>query len=35
VRSFFADRPRALHGLSQASGALFIVLGLRLAASKQ
>src|SRR5438034_11764837 len=35
VRSFFASRPRALQGLSQASGALFIVLGLRLAASKQ
>jgi threonine/homoserine/homoserine lactone efflux protein len=35
VRSFFASRPRALHGLSQMSGALFIFLGLRLAASKQ
>src|SRR6266849_2121087 len=35
VRSFFASRPRALQGLSQVSGALFIVLGLRLAASKQ
>ncbi len=35
VRSFFASRPRALQGLSQASGALFIFLGLRLAASKQ
>ena len=35
VRSFFAGRPRALRGLSQASGALFIVLGLRLVASKQ
>jgi threonine/homoserine/homoserine lactone efflux protein len=35
VRSFFADRPRALQRLSRASGALFIFLGLRLAASKQ
>jgi len=35
VRGFFADRPRALQGLSQVSGALFIFLGLRLAASKQ
>ena len=35
VRNFFAGRPGALRGLSQASGALFIVLGLRLAASKQ
>ena len=35
VRSFFASRPRALQGLSQVSGALFIFLGLRLAASKQ
>ena len=35
VRSFFASRPRALQGFSQASGALFIFLGLRLAASKQ
>jgi threonine/homoserine/homoserine lactone efflux protein len=35
VRSFFAGRPRALRGFSQASGALFIFLGLRLAASKQ
>src|SRR6266849_331519 len=35
VRSFFASRPRALQGLSRGSGALFIVLGLRLAASKQ
>jgi threonine/homoserine/homoserine lactone efflux protein len=35
VRSFFADRPRALQGFSRASGALFIFLGLRLAASKQ
>ncbi len=34
VRSFFADRPRALQGLSRVSGALFIFLGLRLAASK-
>jgi len=30
VRSFFADRPRALQGFSRASGALFIFLGLRL-----
>jgi threonine/homoserine/homoserine lactone efflux protein len=35
VQSFFASRQRALHGLSQMSGALFIFLGLRLAASKQ
>jgi len=35
VRSFFASRPRVLQGLSQVSGALFIFLGLRLAASKQ
>ncbi len=35
VRSFVADRPRALQRLTQASGALFIFLGLRLAASKQ
>ena len=35
LRSFFASRPRAFQGLSQASGALFIFLGLRLAASKQ
>ena len=35
VRSFFAGRPRALQGFSQASGVLFIYLGLRLAASKQ
>jgi threonine/homoserine/homoserine lactone efflux protein len=35
VRSFFTDRPRALQGFSRASGALFIFLGLRLAASKQ
>jgi len=35
VRSFFAGRPRALRGLSRASGALFIFLGLRLAASRQ
>jgi len=35
VRSFLAGRPRALQGLSRASGALFIFLGLRLAASKQ
>jgi threonine/homoserine/homoserine lactone efflux protein len=35
VRSFFASRPRALQSLSQVSGALFILLGLRLAASKQ
>ncbi|HZE61868.1 MAG TPA: LysE family translocator [Burkholderiales bacterium] len=35
VRSFFANRPRALRGFSQASGALFVFLGLRLAASKQ
>ena len=35
LRSFFADRPRALQGFSRASGVLFIFLGLRLAASKQ
>ena len=35
ARRFFASRPRALQGLSQVSGALFIFLGLRLAASKQ
>ena len=35
VWSFFAHRPRALQRLSQFSGALFIVLGLRLATSKQ
>ena len=35
VRSFFASRPRALRGFSQASGAFFIFLGLRLAASRQ
>ncbi len=35
VRGFFSDRPRALQGLSQVSGVLFIFLGLRLAASKQ
>ena len=35
VRSFFASRPHALQGLSRVSGALFIFLGLRLAASKQ
>jgi threonine/homoserine/homoserine lactone efflux protein len=35
VRSFFASRPRALQNFSQVSGALFIFLGLRLAASKQ
>ena len=35
VRSFFANRPRTLQGLSRVSGALFIFLGLRLAASKQ
>ncbi len=35
VRSFFASQPRALQGLSRVSGALFIFLGLRLAASKQ
>ncbi len=35
VRSLFAGRPGALQGLSQVSGALFIFLGLRLAASKQ
>ncbi len=35
ARRKFASRPRALQGLSQVSGALFIFLGLRLAASKQ
>lgn len=35
VRSFFARHPRALQSFSQMSGALFIFLGLRLAASKQ
>ena len=35
LRSFFASRPRAFQSLSQVSGALFIFLGLRLAASKQ
>jgi len=35
ARSFFASRPRVLQSLSQVSGALFIFLGLRLAASKQ
>jgi threonine/homoserine/homoserine lactone efflux protein len=35
VRNFFAGRPRAFQSLSQVSGALFIFLGLRLAASKQ
>src|SRR5437879_4034129 len=35
VRSFLASHPRALQGLSQGSGVLFIFLGLRLAASTQ
>jgi threonine/homoserine/homoserine lactone efflux protein len=35
VRSFFVNHRRALQGLSRVSGALFIFLGLRLAASKQ
>lgn len=35
VRGFFADRPRALARLSQASGALFVLLGLRLAVSER
>jgi len=35
LRSFLASHPRALQGLSQGSGVLFIFLGLRLAASKQ
>ena len=35
VRNFFAGPPRAFQSLSQVSGALFIFLGLRLAASKQ
>ena len=34
VRNVFAARPSALQGLSRVSGALFIFLGLRLAAGK-
>lgn len=35
VRGFFADRPRALTRFSQASGGLFVLLGLRLAVSER
>jgi len=35
VRGFFAAQPRAFAWLSRASGALFVFLGLRLAASEQ
>jgi len=35
VRGFLADRPRALVRFSQASGALFVLLGLRLAISER
>lgn len=34
VRGFFADRPRALTRFSRLSGALFVLLGLRLAVSE-
>jgi threonine/homoserine/homoserine lactone efflux protein len=35
VRGYFAEHPRALSHVSRASGALFIFLGLRLAASER
>jgi threonine/homoserine/homoserine lactone efflux protein len=35
VRGFFAGNPRAFTRLSRASGALFVFLGIRLAASEQ
>jgi threonine/homoserine/homoserine lactone efflux protein len=35
IRGFFIQHPRALTGLSRASGALFVFLGLRLAAAEQ
>jgi threonine/homoserine/homoserine lactone efflux protein len=35
IRGFFIRRPGALAGLSRASGALFVFLGLRLAASER
>jgi threonine/homoserine/homoserine lactone efflux protein len=35
IRGFFAEHPRALAQFSRASGALFVLLGLRLAASER
>jgi threonine/homoserine/homoserine lactone efflux protein len=35
IRGFFVDHPRALMHFSRASGALFVFLGLRLAASER
>jgi threonine/homoserine/homoserine lactone efflux protein len=35
VRGFFAGHPRALAGFSRGSGALFVLLGLRLAISER
>jgi threonine/homoserine/homoserine lactone efflux protein len=35
IRGFFAEHPRALSYVSRASGALFVLLGLRLAASER
>ena len=35
IRGFFVDHPRALTHFSRASGALFVFLGLRLAASER
>ena len=35
IRGFFVEHPRALTHLSRASGALFVFLGLRLAASER
>jgi len=35
VREFFVEHPRALDNLSRASGALFVLLGLRLAAAER
>jgi threonine/homoserine/homoserine lactone efflux protein len=35
IRGFFAEHPRALAHISRASGALFVLLGLRLAASER
>ena len=35
TRAFFAGHPRALAHISRASGALFVLLGLRLAASER
>jgi threonine/homoserine/homoserine lactone efflux protein len=35
IRGFFAEHPHALAHISRASGALFVLLGLRLAASER